>query len=115
MSHSPLLQIVRDSIEEVFQATHTIDKASLLLEYPLLEQKIPTTVNLYLEDELRGSSLSHGELPLLEEIINGAKKAAFEDENFSPLKVSEYLSCEIELILQTEDGLMSNREAVDFQ
>ena len=112
MSRSVLLQLARDSIAEVFEAQRTIDKSSLLQEYPLLNQKITSTVNIYLKNELRGSfSSDTPTLSLLEDIIINSKKSAFEDTNFTPLQTSEYLSCEIELILNTPDGVISEKDA----
>lgn len=111
MSRSVLLQLARDSIQEVFESKRTIDKAALLSNHPLLNEKILTTVNIYLEDELRGSfSSTKAEKTLLEDIIYNAKKSAFEDKNFTPLTTSEYLSCEIELLLNTPDGIISEKD-----
>ncbi|MBW6488274.1 AMMECR1 domain-containing protein [Sulfurimonas sp.] len=111
MSRSVLLQLARDSIQEVLEASRTIDKEHLLEQYPLLGEKIATTLNIYLNFELRGSSSTKTPLnSLLEDIVKNAKKAAFEDKNSSPITTSEYLHCEIELILATEDGEMSERD-----
>ncbi|MBC8238448.1 MAG: AMMECR1 domain-containing protein, partial [Helicobacteraceae bacterium] len=83
----------------------------LIQEHPLLNQKIATQVNLYLDNKLRGSASStHPTLSLLDDIIINAKKSAFEDENFSPITTSEYLSCEIELLLTTQDGVISEKD-----
>jgi len=111
MSRSVLLQLARDSIAEVLQAQRTINKTALLKEHPLLKEKIPTTVNIYLENDLRGSfSSKDNKKTLLESIIYNAKKSAFEDNNFAPLTTSEYLGCEVELILNTADGIMSEKD-----
>ncbi len=111
MSRSVLIQLARDSIAEVLEAQRTIDKKALLQEHPLLKEKIATRVNLYLENELRGSShSSDANLSLLEDIICNAKKSAFQDTNFSPISTSEYLSCELELILSTPEGVMSEKD-----
>ena len=110
MSRSVLLQLTRDSIHEVLEATRIIDKKTLLLSHPLLNEKVPTTVNIFVEQKLRGSfSSTSNSLSLLENIIYGAKKAAFEDKNFTPISTSEYLSCEVELILSTPDGKISEK------
>jgi len=102
MSRSLLLDIARESISEVLQAQRTIDKKRLLTEYPILNEPVAVFVNLYLHKELRGS---HGSVipknSLLEEIIFHAKKAAFEDENFTPLSTSDYLQATVELSLLT--------------
>jgi len=111
MSRSILLQLARDSIQEVIQATRTIQKTELLKEHPLLNEPISTTVNIYLENKLRGSASSQtNTLSLLEEIILNAKKSAFEDKNFKPISTSEYLHCEIELLLDTPDGILSEKD-----
>ncbi len=111
MSRSVLLQLVRDSIHEVYEAKRTIDRQSLLNEYPLLNEKIATTVNIYIGNELRGSYTSkEAQKSLLEDIICNAKRASFEDKNFTPLTTSEYLGCEVELVLNTPDGVMSEKD-----
>jgi len=111
MPRSVLLQLARDSIAEVLEMQRTIDKDVLIQEHPLLNQKIATQVNLYLDNELRGSALSQNpNLRLIDDIIINAKKSAFEDENFSPITTSEYLSCEIELLLTTQDGVISEKD-----
>ncbi len=111
MSRSVLLQIARDSIQEVLQAEVTIDRDSLINLHPLLNEMISTTVNLYIKDKLRGSSDSkEPTLSLIDDIIINAKKAAFQDTNFNPLSTSEYLECEIELLLNTPDGIISEKD-----
>ena len=111
MGRSVLLQLARDSILEVFEAKRTIDKEKLQLQHPLLNEKIPTTINLYLNGKLRGSySSQNADLTLMDNVIIGAKKATFEDENFKPLTTSEYLECEVELLLDSPDGVMSQRD-----
>jgi len=108
MARSVLLQLVRDSIEEVFHAQRTIQPEILLQEHPLLNEKISTTINIYLNRELQGRySSKDKESSLLNNIIIGAKKAAFEDKNSSVLTTSIYLHCELELRLQTPDGEIS--------
>jgi len=108
VSHSVLLQLARSSIEEVLQAKQIIDKVSLTQQYPLLKDTIPTSIHIYLNKELRGSySINSKEKSLVENIIICAKKAAFEDRNSAPLSALEYLQCEIEIILQTLDGQIS--------
>jgi len=111
MSRSVLLQLARDSIAEVLEAQRTINKQELIKEHPLLKEKITTRINLYIKNELRGSAFStESSFSLLDDIIINAKRSAFEDSNFSPLTTSEYLSCEIELILNTSDGQISEKD-----
>lgn len=115
MSRSVLLQLSRDSIEEVFQTQNFIDKKALLKKYPLLRQNVKTTVNIYFNNELRGSYESQASLPLVDAIIIGSKKAAFEDSHFDPLTTSEYLHCEVELILDTPEGVISEKDPAIIQ
>lgn len=111
MSRSVLLQLARDSIQEVFEAQRTINRDALLSEHPLLNEQINTTVNLYLDNKLRGSYTSTSPTKsLLEDIVYNAKKSAFEDKNFTPLTTSEYLSCEVEILLTTPDGVISEKD-----
>ena len=115
MSRSVLLQLARDSIAEVLEAQRTIDKKNLIQTYPLLNQKIATRVNIYIENELRGTSYStNASRTLIEDIIINAKKSAFEDKNFTPISTSEYLSCEIELLLSTPEGVISEKDKYLF-
>ncbi len=111
MARSVLLQLVRDSITEVFQARRSIDKASLLKEHPLLNESIPTAIKLFVDKELVGSYTENTEeKSLLENIILSAKKAAFEDMKSDVLTTSAYLHCEIELTLYTPDGKISEMD-----
>ncbi|QSZ40726.1 AMMECR1 domain-containing protein [Sulfurimonas aquatica] len=111
MSRSVLLQLARDSIAEVFEAQHTIDKNELITLHPLLAQPVSVVVNLYINNELKGSSSSlDNESTLINNIILCAKKAAFEDPNSEVLTTSQYLHAEVELILQTPDGEISERD-----
>jgi AmmeMemoRadiSam system protein A len=116
MSQSLLLQIARNSIIEVFEAKHIIDKNELLQNYPVLKQSYPSFITLYLGDELRGSygSISANKT-LLEDIMHHAKAAAFEDERFTPLKTSEFLHCSIELSLLSEPEEISYTDIDDLR
>ena len=111
MARSILLQLARDSIQEVFQAERTIKKQELLAEHPLLAEVMATTVKLYIGEELQGqSSTKISSFSLLEDIIKNAKIAAFENKEFTPLTTSKYLECELELILLTADGVISEKD-----
>lgn len=110
MSRSILIQLARDSIAEVYEARRSIDKKALTQEHPLLNENIKITLNLYIDEELKGSYTSTEDASLLSNIIIGAKKAAFEDKQRSTLTTSEYLHCEMELMLYTPDGVISERD-----
>ena len=90
---SLLLTLARDSIREVFEGSHLIDKEQLLSAHPVLEEKVPCFVSLYINDELRGSAGSiFPQYTLITQLSVNAKRASFEDTRFSPLKTSEYLT-----------------------
>ncbi len=111
MSQSVLLNIARESIQEVLQAQESIDRNELLESYPLLSEIVATQVTLYLNGKPRGTSISiNPEHSLLEDIILNAKRAAFQDSNFIPISTSEYLHTSVELILFTADGPLSHRD-----
>lgn len=111
MSQSILFRLARDSIEEVFQARNSIDKTRLLQEHPLLSAKVPITLKLYRNQELKGTHATEDlQSSLLENIIIAAKKAAFEDTAHAPLSVLEYPYCEIELLLKAPEGDMLERD-----
>ena len=102
MSQSLLLKIARESITEVFEAQNIIDRKSLLIDHPILNEPLAAFVSLYIDKELRGESgYVQAQSSLLEEIIYHAKTAAFQDKRFEPLKVSEYLQTQVELSLLT--------------
>ena len=110
MARSVLLTILRESMEEVFQAQSVIDKAALLAEHPLLSERVNVTVNIFIDKELKASYRLDTQDSLLQNIIHSAKKAAFEHKYEDVLTVSEYLYSELELILHTAQGDMKERD-----
>ena len=109
MSRSFLIQLAHDSINEVFQTKNSIDKEAILQKYPLLGESIPMTLKIFHDDKLCGYYEDLATKRVLDNILLGAKIAAFEDKNFSPLTLSEYFNIEIEIILQTPEGVISHR------
>ena len=105
MSRSVLLQLARDSIQEVLEAQRTIKKQELLSQHPLLSQTITTQVNIYIDKELKSSHTLENSA-LIDAIIIASKKAGFESKDGFILTTSAYLSCEIELVLQTAEGVI---------
>jgi hypothetical protein len=111
MSQSVLLNLARESIQEVLKAEESIKRGELLENYPLLGELVATEVTLYLNGKARGTSRSQdSEHSLLEDIILNAKRAAFQDPDFIPISTSEYLHSSVELILFTADGPISHRD-----
>ncbi len=110
MGSSVLLQLVRDSILEVFQARRKIDKATLLTTHPILSTPMNVKVEIFLDDDLCCSYATQNEKPLIDNIIFAAKKAAFEVDKEHILTSTQFLHCEIELTLYTPEGAMSERD-----
>lgn len=103
MTRSPLLQIVRDSIEEVIEARCIINREELLEKYPVLEQNIATVITLRVEDELREARSDEALKPLIDDIIYNAKVAAFQDTKLPAITTAQYLHCRISLSLLIPD------------
>ncbi len=116
MSRSLLLQLARDSIEEVLQSTKTIDRDKLIEEHPVLAENVATFVTLTINGELRGcigSLVAHK--PLIDDIIHNAKAAAFQDPRFLPISTSEYLHTTVELSLLTPPEQLSYADTSDLK
>ena len=107
MSRSFLLDLAYDSIKEVLETREFIDKAEIIEKYPILQEKIPMSLKIFVDDELQGTYADNADHTLLQNIILGAKIAAFGDKE--PLKVSEFLKAEIEISLHTPEGIISHR------
>ena len=103
MTRSPLLQILRDSIEEVIEARRIIKREELLMKYPVLAQNIASVITIQIEDELRETRSDEALKPLIDDIIYNAKIAAFEDIKFPPITTAQYLHCSISLSLLIPD------------
>ena len=109
MAESVLCQLARTSILEVLQMQKLLDKAKILENYPLLKESLPTTIELFIEDELHGSFFEEN-LPLYDAVSIGAKKAAFEDSATPPLTTREYLHISVKITLHTQDGKINHKD-----
>ena len=102
MSQSLLLEVARQSITEVLEASRHIDVKQLKNEHPILNEKIATAVTLYLDNEVRAHHSSlHPEKSLLDDLIYNAKIAAFESALYPPITTSQYLHVSIQVSLLT--------------
>ncbi len=116
MAQSELLTLARESIQEVLQAEHTIDREILLAKYPILAEKMATFVTLTIGGELRGCIGSLvAQRPLIDDIIHNAKAAAFQDPRFSPITTSEYLHTAIEVSILTAPEPLLYDDADDLR
>jgi AmmeMemoRadiSam system protein A len=95
---SLLLDIAKNSIKEDLIKASLIDKDILLQQYPQLDSTIATFVTLNIDNNLRGcigSIVPHR--TLLEDLIQNAKAAAFNDPRFLPLSLDEFERVDIEV------------------
>ena len=106
MARSPLLQLVRDSIEEVIEAKRSINREELLKAYPVLEQHIASIVTIKFEDEIWQAASKEASRPLIDDIIYNAKIAAFQDEKNLPITTAKYLhaTLELSLLIPNDEG-----------
>jgi AmmeMemoRadiSam system protein A len=107
MLSSLYLQIAREAIKARFNDL-TIDKNSLLQQFPEMEMKQATFVTLTLHGQLRGcigSLIAHR--PLLDDLISNAQSAAFHDPRFTPLTPTEFAVIKIEVSLLSEPKLVT--------
>jgi len=108
MSQSLLLEVARQSITEVLEASRHIDVERLKEEHPILNEKMATAVTLYLDNEVRAHYCSlHPKKSLLDDLIHTAKVAAFESDIYPPISTSQYLHVSIQVSILTPLKLLS--------
>ncbi|MDP2078948.1 MAG: AmmeMemoRadiSam system protein A [Sulfuricurvum sp.] len=115
MSISPYIKIAREAIQSHFNM-HTIDKHSILEQYPQMSMKKATFVTLTLNGQLRGcigSLIAHR--PLIDDLISNAQSAAFHDPRFSPLTLQEFNHTHIEVSLLSEPKQILYTDETDLQ
>ncbi len=98
-----LLKIAKTSILQEFDKSIKIDKEELIRNYPFLAKKGATFVTLDKNSSLRGcigSIIAHR--TLLDDVIENAKSAAFNDPRFKPLDSSEFNELELEVSVLSE-------------
>ncbi|MEA3372308.1 MAG: AmmeMemoRadiSam system protein A [Campylobacterota bacterium] len=95
-----LIELASRSIRDELENSVTVNKHSLLHEHPEFNENRATFVTLNLNGQLRGcigSLLPHRNL--IDDIVQNAKAAAFQDPRFLPLSKEEFEEVEIELSL----------------
>lgn len=105
MLDTVLLKIAKSAIIENFNKDYRFDRQKLLKEYPYLQKNGASFVTIHKDNQLRGcigSIIAHR--ALIEDIINNAYAASFEDPRFTPLDTSElkHLNIEVSLLSQPE-------------
>ena len=97
-----LIKLARMAILEEFEGKKLIDREEWISKYPYLKEERASFVTLKIRGNLRGcigSILPHR--PLIDDIVENAKAAAFNDPRFSPLTPAEYEEIEVEISLLT--------------
>lgn len=103
------LDIAKKVIEDTLYTRHTIERDKLVEAYPELAQNGAVFVTLNLHGGLRGcigSLVAHR--PLIDDLIDNARSAAFKDPRFFPLSMQEFDDLEIEV------SLLSPPEVVEY-
>ena len=102
-----LIKLARMSILEEFEGKKLIDKEEWIKKYPYLKENRACFVTLKMKNRPRGSNLRGciGSIlphrPLIDDVIENAKAAAFNDPRFPPLTPQEYEEIEVEISLLT--------------
>jgi uncharacterized protein len=115
MDQKILLDLARNSIQDVLEGTHTIDE-SLKERYTQLQKPQATFVTLNLFGNLRGciGSLTPRR-SLFDDIVQNAKAAAFDDPRFLPLSKNEFENIEIEISLLSLPEVLSYSDINDLK
>ena len=115
MSDEVLLKIVKEAIYEEFDSTYRVDKTLYTTLYPNLKEIGATFITINKSSSLRGcigSLVAHR--PLIDDLIQNAKSAAFKDPRFSPLSLKEFqsdaISLEISLLTTPKELLYDGIE-----
>ena len=110
------VDIAKAAIEDVLYDRNTIDREKLLESHPELAEKRATFVTLKLHDALRGcigSLVAHR--PLIDDLIDNARSAAFRDPRFYPLTISEFDEVETEVSLLSEPKFLEYSSVADLK
>ncbi|MGB1227302.1 MAG: AmmeMemoRadiSam system protein A [Poseidonibacter sp.] len=116
MSNDILLQIAHASIKSKFDDTAKIDKEELLLKYPFLEEPGACFITLNLNNELRGciGSLEVYGM-LIDDVIENAYNAAFNDPRFLELSQEEYEKIDLEISILTPAIKLEYKNKADLK
>ena len=110
------LEIAKEAIEDRLYDRDTIDREKIVTLYPELGEDGATFVTLNLYGGLRGcigSLVAHR--PLIDDLIDNAKAAAFRDPRFLPLSLTEFDEVEVEVSLLTAPKLLEYSSTADLK
>lgn len=110
------LDIAKEAIEDVLYERNTIDREKLLERYPELAEAGATFVTLTLYGGLRGcigSLVAHR--PLIDDLIENARSAAFKDPRFLPLSLTEFDEVKVEVSLLSAPKILEYSSTADLR
>jgi len=110
-----LLQIAKDAILSKFDG-RKIDREGLIKRYPELLKKGAVFVTIKERGALRGcigSLIAHR--PLIDDLVENAKSAAFKDPRFMPLSREEAEDIELEISILTPYQRVEYRDVEDLK
>ncbi len=107
-----LIDIAKDAIKEKLEGKKIIDKEALLKAHPQLGKKGAVFVTIEKRSSLRGcigSLVAHQSL--LDDLIQNAQSAAFNDPRFPPLTLEEFNSKD----LTVEVSILSEPKPLEYK
>jgi len=110
------LKIARQAIEEQLFDRQIIERKQLVQAYPELSKKGATFVTLNLYGSLRGcigSLVAHR--PLIDDLIENARAAAFRDPRFMPLSLAEFEEVQIEVSLLSPSAAVAYSSTAELK
>jgi AmmeMemoRadiSam system protein A len=110
------LEIAKEAIDDALNHRDTIDRGRILQAYPELAEKGATFVTLNLHGGLRGcigTLVAHR--PLIDDLIDNARSAAFRDPRFMPLTPQEFAETEIEVSKLSEPKTLEYSSIADLR
>ena len=115
MLNNILLQVAKIAILSKFDDKYTLEKKSLLTEYPFLSKNGAAFVTLKYDGNLRGcigSIIAH--TSLYEDILHNANSAAFSDPRFKPLAREELQHLTLEISVLSEPQILEYEDYDDL-
>ena len=112
MANYILLQIAKTAILSKFNSKYGFDEVGLVEKYPFLSENGATFVTLHYDNELRGcigSIIAHRSL--LDDVVQNALLASFDDPRFQPLSSDEFSHLKLEVSVLSKPEIL---EYADF-
>lgn len=112
----PFVNIAKTAIKEHLEDRFIQDKKILYKEFPKLKDFGATFVTLTYNENLRGCIGSlEAYRPLLEDLIQNAKSAAFGDPRFYPLSKEEFDKTSVEVSLLSSPKIVDYKDIEDLK